>query len=434
MGTVTWGDFHPATYFQWAGIGIVTGFGSGIVSLGIFYCAPQVSIVAANVLVALVFVGLGVVYIYLGFIYGAVLMFIVAAIRLVILYLYRKHIPISGLVLKQATILSKRQPMTTIIAFLTLLVCAGWCCFAFATAYPTIADAWNSDNDSNGNNNSGPSTGAMIGMWFFFLFSCFWASQVAFNVGHTTNCGVTATWYFCGQDSMPSNPTLHSAKRAITTSFGSVCLGSLLVAILRTMRYMLRSATGSRGFCACIALCFLGCLESLVRLFNHYAYAYVAIYGCSFVDGARKTMNLITTSPYLVLFNNLLVNGMLMMFSLVVSVVMGVAAFYITKAQQQNDPKNAGRSNYDDDYWLGYSVIFAVISAVSCLITMMQMFRVIDSASTTLLVCLSEEPQLIFATNPEFANELAARAADAGITVPGSVHSPTNGTVLATAV
>lgn len=261
------------------------------------------------------------------------------------------------------------------------------------------------------------------------MFSCFWASQVAFNVGHTTFCGVTATWYFCGQDTMPSNPTLHSAKRALTTSFGSVCLGSLIVAILRTIRYMIRSASGSRGFCACIALCFLGFIESLVRLFNHYAYAYVAIYGCDFVDGAKKTMNLITTSPYLVVFNNLLVNGMLVMFSLVVAVAVGVCSFYISKKQQQDDPANAGRSDFDDDFWLGYSIIFAVISSLSCLVTMMQMFRVIDSTSTTLLVCLSEEPQMIFSTNPEFANELAARASDAGINVIGG-----NTVVIATAV
>eukprot|EP00388_Colpodella_angusta_P009007 GDKJ01024233.1.p1 GENE.GDKJ01024233.1~~GDKJ01024233.1.p1 ORF type:complete len:482 (-),score=55.96 GDKJ01024233.1:306-1544(-) len=408
MGTVTWGDFHPATYFQWAGIGIVTGFGSGIVSLGIFYCAPQVSIVAANVLVALVFVGLGVVYIYLGFIYGAVLMFIVAAIRLVILYLYRKHIPISGLILKQATILSKRQPMTTIIAFLTLLVCAGWCCFAFATAYPTIADAWNSDNDSNGNNNSGPSTGAMIGMWFFFLFSCFWASQVAFNVGHTTNCGVTATWYFCGQDSMPSNPTLHSAKRALTTSFGSICFGSLLVAILQTIRALLNAFANSRdqnccaAFCFCILDCILACIERLLELFNKFAFVFVAIYGYGYIDAAKRTMGHAKRSLFTPLFNDMLVSSTLYIFQLGFAVLMAVIAYF------------GSGGNVNDLQW--ESMLIAAMCGFWTMLTMWLFFKVIDSAVTAIYVCLADVPEALHVTNPEFAAEFNSEVS--GITLP----------------
>ena len=51
--------------------------------------------------------------------------------------------------------------------------------------------------------------------------------SVAKNVVHVTTSGLYATWYFLSS-ALPSNPTTKAFKRAITTSFGSLCLGSLL--------------------------------------------------------------------------------------------------------------------------------------------------------------------------------------------------------------
>lgn len=44
------------------------------------------------------------------------------------------------------------------------------------------------------------------------------------------------------------NPTAKAAQRALTTSFGSVCFGSLVVAILKTIKAILRTiASNSEG-------------------------------------------------------------------------------------------------------------------------------------------------------------------------------------------
>lgn len=49
-----------------------------------------------------------------------------------------------------------------------------------------------------------------------------------------------------GAVSVPvSNPTAASAKRALTTSFGSICYGSLIIAIIQTLKAMARSAQQS---------------------------------------------------------------------------------------------------------------------------------------------------------------------------------------------
>jgi len=72
-----------------------------------------------------------------------------------------------------------------------------------------------------------------------------WASRtttVIKNVVHVTGAGVFASWYFLhGTVGVPPNPTLGSLKRATTTSFGSICFGSLIVAALQTLQAVCRS-------------------------------------------------------------------------------------------------------------------------------------------------------------------------------------------------
>lgn len=57
---------------------------------------------------------------------------------------------------------------------------------------------------------------------------------------------------------------------ALTTSFGSICLGSLLVAIIQALQALANTARqeGDAGILACIAECILSCLASIVEYFN----------------------------------------------------------------------------------------------------------------------------------------------------------------------
>ncbi len=89
------------------------------------------------------------------------------------------------------------------------------------------------------------------------------------NVVHVTASGLYATWYFMSGLGMPSNPTQKAFKRAVTTSFGSICLGSLLVAILKTLRQIVDSARrNNNNILFCLLSCILSCLDSLLRYFS----------------------------------------------------------------------------------------------------------------------------------------------------------------------
>jgi hypothetical protein len=67
-----------------------------------------------------------------------------------------------------------------------------------------------------------------------------------------------------------------SFNRATTYSFGSICFGSLLVAVIRSLRALEHYARGNddMSFVVCIIQCILACIESIIEAFNSYAYVY----------------------------------------------------------------------------------------------------------------------------------------------------------------
>ena len=65
------------------------------------------------------------------------------------------------------------------------------------------------------------------------ILSNFWTVQVIKNVVHVACAGTAASWYFQTNE---RHPTRAALRRACTTSFGSVCMGSAVVAVLRTVR------------------------------------------------------------------------------------------------------------------------------------------------------------------------------------------------------
>ena len=57
--------------------------------------------------------------------------------------------------------------------------------------------------------------------------------------------------------------------RTVTTSFGSICFGSLIVAILQALRMLANVARDQDdGILLCLAECILACIASIVEYFN----------------------------------------------------------------------------------------------------------------------------------------------------------------------
>jgi hypothetical protein len=123
------------------------------------------------------------------------------------------------------------------------------------------------------------------------LFLYYWMVAVYKNVLTCTVAGVVGTfWFVPDEASTFCSPAIaDSFRRSTTSSFGSICLGSLVTAILQLLHHAAQQArhqgrsgryANCGGLLFCVLECFSHCLEQLVTYFNRWAY------GTYFVDGS----------------------------------------------------------------------------------------------------------------------------------------------------
>ena len=225
---------------------------------------------------------------------GAVILFAFAALKAVWVYWVRKRIEFAALIMTHAVHCVQQWPATIAAAFLSILVQVAWavgwgfCTVGFYYAATRVTDADKCANSAptvNGQQQQcdmqQDNTVSYV-VVFLTLVSFYWTSQVVKNVLHVTVAGVAATYYFLvsAANPNPPNPTVGSLKRATTTSFGSICLGSLILSLVRALRAVVIMASqqpsgGVRGGAAvaracayCIARCLLGILDRVVEYVN----------------------------------------------------------------------------------------------------------------------------------------------------------------------
>eukprot|EP00551_Chaetoceros_affinis_P003849 CAMPEP_0203633670 /NCGR_PEP_ID=MMETSP0088-20131115/764_1 /ASSEMBLY_ACC=CAM_ASM_001087 /TAXON_ID=426623 /ORGANISM="Chaetoceros affinis, Strain CCMP159" /LENGTH=499 /DNA_ID=CAMNT_0050487063 /DNA_START=19 /DNA_END=1518 /DNA_ORIENTATION=- len=216
-------------------------------------------------------------------------------------------------------------------------------------------------------------------LWLLLLF---WTQQVFKNVVHTTVAGVVGTWYFDpeGATSCCSSAIFSSLYRSLTYSFGSICFGSLLVAIIQTLDAIVRSLrnerqNGEQNVGAALLLCCLDCLLSLlqgiIEYFNKWAFIYVGVYGYPFLTAGEKVMTLFQERGWTVVINDNLVRNALSLLSLVIALLSGVTSLLVSP---NNEPIT---------FVAGFLVGLLLSSTV---------MSIIDSAVSTIIVCFAEAP------------------------------------------
>jgi len=289
---------------------------------------------------------------------------------------WRARIPFATAILQTVSQRMEDFPATTYTAYLFLLLQVIWVIFWVWTASLSQNFATNS-------------TMAYI-FCVFLILSFYWTSQVLKNIVHVTASGTFATWYFLhGTIGIPSNPTLKSFKRATTTSFGSICLGSLMVAILKTLRALVRGLrTEKNEILVCVADCIIGILDNLLRYFNMYAFTQVAIYGKSYCQAARDTWNLIQSHGVEAIINDNLISGVLAMGAflggIVCAIISGIIAIETIS-----------------QYWITCAVLGFVIGFA----TTMTAMEVVESGVATIFVCFAMDPLALKRNDPYLYNK-----------------------------
>lgn len=135
------------------------------------------------------------------------------------------------------------------------------------------------------------------------VFAFLWIVAFLSAVYQHVVAGSVAGWYF-SRDVMssrqPRETAFSSLFHAITSSFGSLAFGALVLAFVQFLNVLVglsKKANSTNRVLACLVKglqCLLACIEGIVSYINKFAYIYVAMHGYSFCTAARECFDLIS--------------------------------------------------------------------------------------------------------------------------------------------
>lgn len=235
------------------------------------------------------------------------------------------------------------------------------------------------------------------------VMALYWTQQVCQNVSHVIASGVVAHWCVSADDakgggSSQSWPALATARRALTTSFGSICLGSLLVGTVRTLRAtcVLLWQHSSHDLLLCLVRVVLAVIESIVEFVNQYAFAYVAAFGLSYFQSAASAWRLLRDRGVIALVNDSFVNTVTFCASCCAGLLGAVLAV------GTSFPSAVVAST-------GWSVFFLGLLGFGCAYgACATVLETVEAGISALFMCLAEAPERLEKVRPQFYAAVAA--------------------------
>lgn len=245
-------------------------FGASSLAMGFMMSFAEALIKMALVFNIILFGGMGLLSLMGGAAGGALMCLMMSAFSAYYAWRVWGRIPFAAANLVTAVTAVRANMGLAFYAYSSLFLLFGWSVFWSVSTISTIYV-------TNGCDAAGEcETELNGGVMFLFLVSYYWTIQVISNVVHVTTAGTVGTWWFAPREASGccSKAVRDSYVRSMTTSFGSICFGSLIVALLQALKEMIHSAreNGEGNALACCAECLLGCIENLVEYFNKWAF------------------------------------------------------------------------------------------------------------------------------------------------------------------
>ncbi|KAK6242839.1 hypothetical protein SCA6_008228 [Theobroma cacao] len=238
-----------------------------------------------------------------------------------------------------------------------------------------------------------------LGRWWLLVVlsvSLFWTGAVLCNTVHVIVSGLVFLILIHGgqnASSMPPNSLMKSLRYAVTTSFGSICYGSLFTAAIRTLRWEIRGFRSKIGNNECLLCCvdfLFQLVETLVRFFNKYAYVQIAIHGKGFNRSARDAWELFQSTGVEALVAYDCSGAVLLMGTVLGGLITGTCAGIWT--------------------WINWRDRVIMVGSTAMLMGMVLVglaMVVVESAVTSIYVCYAEDPSLIQRWDPQFFNQMS---------------------------
>lgn len=323
----------------------------------------------------------------LGFMSGNLLMgifgFFYFGVSCCYAYYVWRRIPFAAANMNTALTAVRSNLGLGVVAYFVLAITFGWMVWWSLTA-STMMNAYGS------------------GVTFLFFLSYYWTHQVLQNTMQVTSAGVIGTWWFVPEEasSFCSKAVMESFSRATTHSFGSICFGSLLVAIVQALRALHRSLHENEDFqiLVCIVQCVLAMIEGIIEYLNKWAYIYVGLYGYSYLEAGKNVLTLFENKGWTVIITDDLCDNVLIMISFAIGLITGIIGQIITSL----DKTILANIGIDEQTGMvGFGIGFLVGFVFSSVL-----MSVIGSAVNTVIVCFAEAPAEFEQNHPMLSMEL----------------------------
>lgn len=250
-------------------------------------------------------------------------------------------------------------------------------------------------------------------LWYFLLFlmlvSFYWTNQVLANTVQTTVAGSVGTFWFAPDEAVGCcSPAMGaSLYRSVTYSFGSICLGSLIVAIIQAIRALLRQAEhqarNNQDNCGAILLCLIECLlsmvESAAEYFNQWAFIYVGLYGYSYMEAGHNVITLFRERGWTSIITDNLTGRVLGMMSFAIGLGTGLLAALVAIVSGMF--VSSGSTTVGAV--AGGSLVIGLFLG---LILASIIFSVVNSAAETIIVLFAEAPAEFQHNHPILSAEM----------------------------
>ncbi|XP_039628459.1 choline transporter-like protein 2 isoform X2 [Polypterus senegalus] len=233
----------------------------------------------------------------------------------------------------------------------------------------------------------------LIFFQFYNVFMFFWCCNFVIALGQVTLAGAFASYYwaFKKPDDLPSTPIFSSMGRALRYHTGSLAFGSLILAIVQTIRVLLEyldhKLKGTQNkftkfLLACLKCCFW-CLEKFIKFLNRNAYIMIAIYGKNFCTAAKDAFFLLMRNIIRVVVLDKVTDFLFFLGKLLIVGSVGVLSFFFFSGRISLVKDTAPQLNY---YWVP---ILTVI--VASYFIAHGFFSVYGMCIDTLFLCFCED-------------------------------------------
>ena len=345
--------------------------------------------------------------------YGAGIVFLIFGVFAVICFIsWIPRIPFTAFMLRTAMDVAKGHFQVFLVSALGGIVTvafAAWYSVTLVAIYTAYEPSSSSSSPGASSNPScsdgGCSRARVIGLVVYVTFAMYWLSEWIKNTVHTTIAGIYGSWYFWSKSAggMPKGSTRGAFRRATTYSFGSISLGSLIIAFINMLRQACsvaqRHEAAEGNLVGSIFIWILGCfislLDWLVTIFNRYAFCHIALYGKAYIPAAKDTWKMMQDRGVDALVQDCLIGPVLTMGSMFVSYVCALLAYLYLQFTKP-------AYNADGNFTAVIMAFAFVIGLQVCQVFMTP----IGSGVETIFVAMGWDPQVMINDHPEIYYKL----------------------------